>query len=48
MNGIIPNTSAYIDLNDFLRQHIVSKEDKNTEKTNTRIGKQKDKQIERA
>lgn len=46
MNGIIPNTSAYIDLNDFLRQHIVSKEDKNTEKTNTRIGKQKDKQIE--
>jgi P4 family phage/plasmid primase-like protien len=46
MNGIIPNTSAYIDLNDYLRQHIVSKEDKNTEKTNTRIGKQKDKQIE--
>ena len=46
MNGIIPNTSAYIDLNDFLRQHIVSKDDKNTEKTNTRIGKQKDKQIE--
>ena len=46
MNGIIPNTSAYIDLNDFLRQHVVSKDDKNTEKTNTRIGKQKDKQIE--
>lgn len=46
MNGIIPNTSAYIDLNDFLRQHIVSKDDKNTEKTNTRIGKQKDKQVE--
>jgi P4 family phage/plasmid primase-like protien len=46
MNGIIPSTSAYIDLNDFLRQHIVSKDDKNTEKTNTRIGKQKDKQIE--
>jgi len=46
MNEIIPSTSAYLNLNEFLRQHIVSKDDKNTEKTNTRIGKQKDKQIE--
>tara|TARA_B110000967_G_C18901813_1_gene576226 strand:- start:6646 stop:9615 length:2970 start_codon:yes stop_codon:yes gene_type:complete len=46
MNTIIPNTAAYLDLNDFLRQHIVSKDDKSTEKTNTRIGKQKDKKIE--
>ena len=45
-NTIIPNTNAYMDLNDFLRQHIVSKDDKSTEKTNTRIGKEKNKKIE--